>query len=83
MLKHFDVKHLIVGHTSQKQIETRYQGRVIAIDTSIKKGKYGEILFVESRSKKQPNETNEGADLKMWRGSLSGEILPLSAVDKI
>ncbi|TMM47500.1 metallophosphoesterase [Colwellia ponticola] len=63
LLKHFDVKHIIVGHTSQKQIETRYQGRVIAIDSSIKRGKYGEILFIEKGKK--------------WRGSLSGKVLPL------
>jgi hypothetical protein len=63
LLKHFDVKHLVVGHTSQKQIETRYQGRVIAIDSSIKRGEYGEILFIENGKK--------------WRGSLTGEVLPL------
>ncbi len=63
LLAHFNVKHLIVGHTSQKQIETRYQGRVIAIDSSIKRGSYGEILFIENE--------------KMWRGSLSGKVLPL------
>jgi hypothetical protein len=63
LLKHFDVKHLIVGHTSQQQIETRYQGRVIAIDSSIKRGSYGEILFIENDKK--------------WRGSLSGKVLPL------
>ncbi|KGJ88322.1 metallophosphoesterase [Colwellia psychrerythraea] len=64
LLKHFDVDHLIVGHTSQKQIETRYQGRVIAIDSSIKSGKYGEVLFVEKG--------------QMWRGSLTGDKLPLT-----
>ncbi|MBL4942359.1 MAG: metallophosphoesterase [Colwellia sp.] len=69
LLKHFDVKHLIVGHTSQKQIETRYQGRVIAIDSSIKRGQYGEILFVE--------QANVDGVNKMWRGSLTGEKLPL------
>jgi hypothetical protein len=63
LLKHFDVNHLIVGHTSQKQIESRYQGRVIAIDSSIKEGNYGEILFIEQGKK--------------WRGSLSGKVLPL------
>ena len=63
LLKHFQVKHLIVGHTSQKQIETRYQGRVIAIDSSIKNGEYGELLFID--------------DDKKWRGSLSGEALPM------
>jgi hypothetical protein len=50
-------------HTSQKQIETRHQGRVIAIDSSIKKGAYGELLFVEGNKK--------------WRGSLNGEKLGL------
>ncbi len=69
LLQHFDVLHLIVGHTSQKQIETRYQGRVIAIDSSIKRGKYGEILLIEAPS------TSEG--YKMYRGSLTGEKLPL------
>ena len=68
LLKHFDVKHIIVGHTSQKQIESRHQGRVIAIDSSIKKGQYGELLFIDS--------TKGQAD-KMWRGSLSGEKLKL------
>ena len=63
LLKHFDVKHLIVGHTSQKQIESRYQGRVIAIDSSIKEGNYGEILFIEQDKK--------------WSGSLSGKELAL------
>ncbi|TWX68798.1 metallophosphoesterase [Colwellia demingiae] len=63
LLKHFDVENLIVGHTSQKQIESRYQGRVIAIDSSIKEGNYGEVLFIEQGKK--------------WRGSLSGKVLPL------
>jgi len=70
LLKHFDVKHLIVGHTSQKQIESRYQGRVIAIDSSIKRGKYGEILLIE--------KTNVDGVSTMWRGSLTGEKLPLN-----
>jgi len=63
LLSHFDVEHLIVGHTSQKQVESRYQGRVIAIDSSIKNGKYGEVLLIDGN--------------KIWRGSLSGEKLAL------
>ncbi len=63
LLSHFDVKHLIVGHTSQKQIETRFQGKVIAIDSSIKNGEYGEILLISEH--------------EMIRGSLQGEKLPL------
>ncbi|MEW6992157.1 metallophosphoesterase [Colwelliaceae bacterium 6441] len=64
LLKHFDIEFLVVGHTSQKQVETRHQGRVIAIDSSIKNGKYGELFFAEQGKK--------------WRGTLSGEKLPLS-----
>ncbi|SEK64437.1 Calcineurin-like phosphoesterase [Colwellia chukchiensis] len=63
LLKHFDVEHLVVGHTSQSQVTTRYQGKVIAIDSSIKHGQYGELLLVKGRQK--------------WRGSLSGKPLVL------
>ncbi|WP_286267061.1 metallophosphoesterase [Thalassotalea atypica] len=49
LLKHFDIDHIIVGHTSFAQIETRFQGKVIAIDSSIKKGKYGELLLIDNR----------------------------------
>ena len=64
LLSHFKVSHLVVGHTSQQQIETRYQGRVIAIDSSIKAGEYGEILLI-----------NKGL---MKRGTPSGEQLKLN-----
>ena len=47
LLNHFDVNKIIVGHTSQTQIETRYQGKVIAIDASMKKGEYGEMLLID------------------------------------
>ena len=35
----------MVGHTTQDQIETRYDGKVIAIDARMKAGKQGEILL--------------------------------------
>jgi len=74
LLSHFNIKHLIVGHTSQKQIETRYQGRVIAIDSSIKRGEYGEILFIDnSFTASKKGETSE-----KWRGTLQGKIRPLN-----
>jgi hypothetical protein len=64
LLNHFDIEHLVVGHTSQTQVETRYQGRVIAIDSSIKNGEYGEILLIEGSKK--------------WRGTLQGEKISLN-----
>ena len=63
LLSHFEVSYLIVGHTSQDEIETRHYGKVIAIDSSIKKGKYGEILHINGK--------------KLERGTLSGKLLPL------
>jgi len=63
LLEYYGVDHIIVGHTSQKQIETRHCGRVIAIDASMKNGEYGELLFIK------------GDD--MWRGTLTGEKLSL------
>jgi hypothetical protein len=63
LLKHFKVTHIIVGHTTHRQIETRYQGKVIVIDANMKSGTTGEILLWESG--------------EFVRGTLSGEKLPM------
>jgi len=64
LLHHFEIDYLIVGHTSQTQIETRYQGRVIAIDSSMKNGEYGEILLIKNG--------------KIIRGNVTGQQLILN-----
>lgn len=64
LLAHFNVAHIVVGHTSQKQILTKHQGRVIAIDSSMKRGKYGELLFIENNKK--------------WRATLDGKKIALN-----
>ena len=48
LLAHYDVDHIIVGHTSYDTIQLRAHGKIIGIDTSIKKGKSGEILKIEN-----------------------------------
>ena len=63
LLAHFDVARIVVGHTSQELVISRYQGKVIGIDTSIKRGHNGEVLFLNGDRK--------------WRGSLQGDVLPL------
>lgn len=68
LLSHFKVNQLVVGHTSQDSVQTRHEGKVIAIDSSIKRGKYGEILFIDGDKK--------------WRGSLTGERLGLAGGEK-
>ncbi|WP_444995448.1 metallophosphoesterase [Aliikangiella sp. IMCC44359] len=63
LLQHFGVQHIVVGHTSQKRIETRYDGKVIAIDASMKLGQYGEVLLIQKG--------------QLFRGTLQGVKVPL------
>ena len=63
LLKHFKITNIVVGHTTHRQIETRYNGKVIVIDANMKSGNAGEILFWESG--------------EFVRGTLTGEKLEL------
>jgi len=63
LLKYFQITNIVVGHTTHRQIETRYNGKVIVIDANMKSGNAGEILFWQSG--------------EFVRGNLSGETLPL------
>lgn len=56
-------KRIVVGHTSFPTIETRFKGKIIAADSSIKTGQQGEILFI---SKKH-----------LLRGTLDGSLIKL------
>ncbi|MGB0836048.1 MAG: metallophosphoesterase [Psychrobium sp.] len=47
VLNKLQAKRIVVGHTSMDKVETRHNDKVIAIDTSIKKGKQGEILLID------------------------------------
>jgi hypothetical protein len=48
ILKTLQVDHIIVGHTSQTQIESLFRNKIFAVDTSIKNGVSGELLFIEN-----------------------------------
>lgn len=48
ILNHFEKQHIVVGHTSQLKVEKRFDGRIFVVDSSIKLGKYGEILLIEN-----------------------------------
>jgi hypothetical protein len=45
ILDYFKVKHIIVGHTTQKKVIPLYDNRVFAADTGIKRGNQGEALY--------------------------------------
>ncbi|MGM5470728.1 metallophosphoesterase [Flavobacteriaceae bacterium LMO-SS05] len=58
LLRVLKVKHIIVGHTSFKKIESLFDSKIIAVDSSIKNGTYGELLLIE--------------DGNYYRGTMSG-----------
>ena len=48
LLKQFDVKRIVVGHTTRSEIVSLYGGRVIGIDADFKEGARGELLLWEN-----------------------------------
>lgn len=52
-------EHIVVGHCSNEEVVSRYDNKVFGVDSSIKKGQYGEVLFLMNNS--------------YYRGTKSGE----------
>lgn len=63
VLDTLQLKRIVVGHTSMPHVSTFHGDRVIAIDSSIKNGENGELLFIE--------------DGRLSRGLLDGSRVPL------
>ena len=63
------VARIVVGHTSHKQVGSYFDGRVIGVDSSIKNGENGELLWIERG--------------KASRGTLSGKRLPLQTAPRL
>lgn len=63
ILNYFNVKRMIVGHTSLRRVTAMHRGRIIAVDSNIKEGVDGEILLIEGG--------------QYFRGTQRGEKLPL------
>ena len=64
LVEKLGVARIVVGHTSMAHVSRFHDGRVIAIDSSIKKGESGELLFIE--------------DGQLSRGLLDGRRVPLA-----
>lgn len=47
VLRKVDANHIIVGHTSFKQIESLFDNKILAVDSSIKNGISGELLLIK------------------------------------
>ncbi|MDX3772703.1 metallophosphoesterase [Chromatiaceae bacterium AAb-1] len=63
LLTTLNVSRIVVGHTSMEGVFSHFGGRVISVDSNIKRGTSGEILL-----------WNAGV---LQRGTLSGERLPM------
>lgn len=59
ILNHISSKHIVVGHCSNEEVVSLFGNKIFGVDSSIKKGKYGEILFIENN--------------KYFRGTMNGK----------
>ncbi|EJP77828.1 TPA: metallophosphoesterase [Stenotrophomonas maltophilia] len=64
VLDRLQLARIVVGHTSMPHVSSFHGDRVIAIDSSIKNGENGELLFIEGG--------------KLSRGLLDGSRVPLA-----
>ena len=58
---------IVIGHTSNDEVVQLYNNKIFCVDSSMKKGKYGEILFIENK--------------QFFKGKLDGttsKIIPLA-----
>ena len=51
--------HIIVGHCSNEEVVQLYDHKIFGVDSSIKKGTYGELLFIKNK--------------QFYRGTLDGK----------
>lgn len=50
ILKLINSEHIVVGHSSNEEVVNLFDNKIFGIDSSIKKGKYGEILFIKNNN---------------------------------
>jgi hypothetical protein len=53
--------HIIVGHCSNEEVVQLYDHKIFGVDSSIKKGTYGELLFIKNN--------------QFYRGTLDGKLV--------
>jgi len=50
ILHKLDAKHVVVGHCSNKEVVQLYNHKIYGVDSSIKRGKYGELLLIKKNN---------------------------------
>lgn len=48
ILHSLDSKHIVVGHCSNKEVVQLFNHKIYGVDSSLKKGKYGELLLIKN-----------------------------------
>tara|TARA_B110000037_G_scaffold217923_1_gene279909 strand:- start:2022 stop:3089 length:1068 start_codon:yes stop_codon:yes gene_type:complete len=48
ILKLTESEHIVVGHCSHKKVVSLYDDKIFGVDSSLKNGKYGELLFIKN-----------------------------------
>ena len=64
ILHALDSKHIIVGHCSNKEVVQLFNHKIYGVDSSIKKGKYGELLLIKNN--KYQRKTLKGKKKKVF-----------------
>ena len=59
ILTQVNSEHIVVGHCSNKEVVQLYDHKIFGVDSSIKKGTYGELLFIKNN--------------QFYRGTLDGK----------
>jgi len=61
ILTQVNSEHIVVGHCSNKEVVQLYDHKIFGVDSSIKKGTYGELLFIKNN--------------QFYRGTLDGKLV--------
>ena len=69
LVERLGLQRIVVGHTTIGEVASFHDGRVVAIDSAIKRGKSGQLLFIENG--------------KLSRGLLDGSRQPLPAMQEV
>lgn len=69
LVQQLGVERIVVGHTTIGEVASLHDGKVIAIDSGIKRGKAGQLLFIEGD--------------KLSRGMMDGSRQPLPALTAV
>ena len=59
ILTQVNSEHIVVGHCSNEKVVQLYDHKIFGVDSSIKKGTYGELLFIKNK--------------QFYRGTLDGK----------